>query len=113
MTYNLHILLRFELELALIRGELEVADLPAAWNEPTQRLLGDRPPNDGDGVLQDIHWRSGEFGYFPTYTLGNLYSAQLWRRDRAAIRGPRRRRSAAASSGRCWSWLRDAGAPAG
>jgi carboxypeptidase Taq len=82
VTYNLHILIRFELELALLRGELEVADLPAAWNDAYDRHLGVRPPHDGDGVLQDIHWSQGSFGYFPTYTLGNLYAAMLWVRLR-------------------------------
>jgi carboxypeptidase Taq len=77
VTYNLHIVLRFELELALIRGELEVDDLPAAFDEGMERLLGIRPPSHADGVMQDIHWPSGLFGYFPTYTLGNLYAAQL------------------------------------
>jgi carboxypeptidase Taq len=77
VTYNLHILLRFELELALLRGELAVADLPAAWDDAMERYLGIRPPHVGDGVMQDIHWSSGSIGYFPTYTLGNLYAAQL------------------------------------
>jgi len=74
VTYNLHILLRFELELGLIRGELSVRDLPGAWNERMKAYLGVVPPDDAAGVLQDIHWSWGEFGYFPTYTLGNLYS---------------------------------------
>jgi carboxypeptidase Taq len=77
-TYNLHIILRFELELALIEGTLEVDDLPAAWNEGMQRLLGVEVPDDALGVLQDVHWGAGLFGYFPTYTLGNLVAAQLW-----------------------------------
>jgi carboxypeptidase Taq len=77
VTYNLHVLLRFELELGLIRGELQVADLPEAWNDAMDRYVGIRPPHDGDGVLQDVHWSGGTFGYFPTYTLGTLYSAQL------------------------------------
>lgn len=79
VTYNLHILLRFQLELALIRGELAVADLPGAWNERMEKDLGIRPGSDREGVLQDIHWAWGEFGYFPTYTLGNLYAAILHR----------------------------------
>jgi carboxypeptidase Taq len=74
VTYNLHILLRFELELALVRGQLKARDLPGAWNERMRDYLGVTPPHDGVGVLQDIHWSWGEFGYFPTYTLGNLYS---------------------------------------
>ena len=78
VTYHLHVLLRFELELALMRGQLEVADLPAAWNEKMTSLVGVTPPHDGDGVLQDVHWSAGLFGYFPTYTMGTMLSAQLW-----------------------------------
>ncbi len=77
-TYNLHILIRFELEQALINGELSVADLPDAWNEKYQHYLGLRPPTDSDGVLQDIHWSAGLFGYFATYSLGNLYASQFF-----------------------------------
>jgi carboxypeptidase Taq len=79
-TYNLHIVLRFELELALIEGSLEVDDLPAAWDEQTERLLGLEVPGPADGVLQDVHWSAGLMGYFPTYTIGNLMAAQLWER---------------------------------
>lgn len=75
-TYNLHVLLRFELERALIAGDLAVAELPAAWNAGMQRLLGVRPANDREGVLQDVHWSQGAFGYFPTYTLGTVMAAQ-------------------------------------
>jgi carboxypeptidase Taq len=77
VTYNLHIVLRFELELALIRGDLQVGELPGAWAERLHALLGIRPDGDGNGCMQDIHWPEGMFGYFPTYTLGNLYAAQL------------------------------------
>jgi carboxypeptidase Taq len=77
-TYNLHIALRYELELALLEGRLEVKDLPQAWDEATRRLLGLDVPDVLHGVLQDIHWGSGMIGYFPTYTLGNLMAAQLW-----------------------------------
>lgn len=77
VTYNLHILVRFDLELALLREELEVADLPEAWREGMERLVGYTPRNDAEGVLQDIHWSWGELGYFPTYTLGNLYAASI------------------------------------
>ncbi len=77
-TYNLHIALRFELELALVEGRLAVADLPDAWNEATYRLLGLETPSLKEGVLQDIHWGTGMIGYFPTYTIGNLMAAQLW-----------------------------------
>ena len=78
VTYNMHVLIRFELELALLREELEVAELPEAWNDAYERQLGVRPPNDSLGVMQDIHWSHGSFGYFPTYTLGNLYASLLW-----------------------------------
>ena len=81
-TYNLHIIIRFELEQALIQGDLEVPDLPAAWREKYQEFLGIEPPDDADGVLQDIHWSAGLIGYFPTYSLGNLYGAQFF--DQAA-----------------------------
>ena len=77
-TYNLHILVRFELEQALVNDELKVPDLPAAWNEKYRHYLGIEPPSDADGVLQDIHWSAGLIGYFPTYSLGNLYSAQFF-----------------------------------
>jgi carboxypeptidase Taq len=78
ITYNLHVLLRFELELALFRDELKVEDLPEAWNFKMQQYLGITPPDVSQGVLQDVHWGAGMFGYFPTYTLGNLYAAQLF-----------------------------------
>ncbi len=85
--YNLHIILRFELEQRLFSGELAVADLPAAWNERCEALLGQRPGNDTDGVLQDVHWSGGAFGYFPSYCLGNMIAAQLWDTVRAAKPG--------------------------
>jgi carboxypeptidase Taq len=77
-TYNLHIMLRLELEIALLEGSLEVTDLPEAWNSRMREYLGITPPNDALGVLQDIHWSGGSIGYFPTYALGNLIAAQLW-----------------------------------
>jgi len=76
-TYNLHIMIRYEIEKMLIGGDLEVDDLPDAWDEMYEEFLGIRAPNRALGVLQDIHWSMGAFGYFPTYTLGNLYAAQL------------------------------------
>ena len=85
VTYNLHIILRFELEMALLSGELSVGDLPAAWNDRMKKLLGITPPSDAEGVLQDVHWSAGLFGYFPTYTLGNLYGAQFAARIRDAV----------------------------
>ncbi|RIK85204.1 MAG: carboxypeptidase M32 [Planctomycetota bacterium] len=78
VTYNLHILVRFELEKAMIEDDLRAADLPAAWNEKYQQYLGVQPPSDADGVLQDVHWSAGLFGYFPTYSLGNLYAGQFF-----------------------------------
>ncbi|QDU58791.1 carboxypeptidase M32 [Aeoliella mucimassa] len=77
-TYNLHILIRFELELALVADELSIADLPAAWNAKYEQYLGITPPSDALGVMQDVHWSHGLIGYFPTYSLGNLYSAQFF-----------------------------------
>ena len=78
VTYNLHILIRFELEQALLTGDLKVADLPIAWNECYEKHLGVRPSGASDGCLQDGHWAAGMFGYFPTYTLGNLAAAQFF-----------------------------------
>ena len=77
VTYNLHIILRFELEQALISGDLAATDLPTAWNDKMQEMVGVTPPTDREGVLQDIHWTRPSFGYFPTYALGNLYAAQF------------------------------------
>ena len=76
-TCNLHIMIRYEIEKKLIAGEIEVDDLPDVWDDMYEEYLGIRAPNRTLGVLQDIHWSFGAFGYFPTYTLGNLYSAQL------------------------------------
>lgn len=78
VTYSLHVILRYELEKALIEGSLSVSEIPEAWNAKMQDLLGITPPNNAKGCLQDIHWAGGAFGYFPTYTLGNLYASQLF-----------------------------------
>ncbi len=86
-TYNLHILLRFELEQALIGGGLKPGDVPAAWNEKFGQMFGLTPPTDALGCLQDIHWSFGGFGYFPTYTLGNLYAAQFMGQARKDLGG--------------------------
>jgi carboxypeptidase Taq len=80
VTYNLHIILRFELEQKLFAGDLAVRDLPAAWKQASRDLLGLEPVNDREGVLQDVHWSDGSFGYFPSYCLGNMMAAQLWYR---------------------------------
>ncbi len=77
VTYNLHIILRFELESALLHRQLEAADLPEAWRAKMKSFLGIEPPTDREGVLQDIHWSAGLIGYFPTYALGNLFGAQF------------------------------------
>lgn len=84
VTYDLHIILRFDIEQRVINGELEVADIPAAWNAKFKELLGLDVPDDARGCLQDIHWSFGGFGYFATYTLGNLNASQLMRAARAA-----------------------------
>ncbi len=84
MTYPAHVILRFQLEQALIAGDLVVADLPGAWNDGLHDLLGVRPANDREGCLQDIHWYDGAFGYFPSYTLGAMAAAQLMQAARVA-----------------------------
>jgi len=84
-TYNLHIMLRFELELALIEGKLMVSDLPEVWNTKMEEYLGITPTTDAEGVLQDIHWSFGIFGYFSTYCLGNLVAAMFWEKILADI----------------------------
>jgi carboxypeptidase Taq len=86
-TYNLHIIVRFELERDLLSGTLPVADLPAAWNQKYRDTISVVPENDAEGCLQDIHWSAGLIGYFPTYTLGNLYAAQLYERAQAELGG--------------------------
>jgi carboxypeptidase Taq len=84
-TYNLHILVRFELEHALLQGDLQAADLPGAWNEKYRKYLGIEPPNNRQGVLQDVHWSAGLIGYFPTYALGNLYASQFFAQAKAEL----------------------------
>ena len=106
LTYPLHVILRHRLERQLIDGDLDVADLPAAWNEGMERLLGVRPPDDARGCLQDIHWPVGGFGYFPCYTLGGMLAAQLFAAARAQLPGLSRP-SARATSRRLRGWLRE------
>lgn len=105
LTYNLHILVRFELEDALINGSLSVNDLPGAWNDTMDATLGLRPDTDAHGVLQDIHWSWGAFGYFPTYTIGNLFAAQLFAKLRADI-PTLDRQIAGGEFGELLGWLR-------
>lgn len=78
VTYNLHIMLRFEIEKAFFRDGLKVDDLPEFWNDKSENILGFRPKNNREGCLQDVHWSSGAFGYFPSYCLGNMLAAQIW-----------------------------------
>ncbi len=85
LTYDLHIIVRFELEQEIFSGALAPRDLPEAWNEKVRAYLGLDVPNDAQGVLQDLHWFEGAFGYFPTYSLGNVIAGQLWRAVNEAI----------------------------
>ena len=84
-TYNLHIILRYEIERDLIEGKLEVKDIPQVWNKKMEEYLGITPKDDAEGALQDVHWAAGLFGYFPTYTIGNLYSAQIYNQAKKEI----------------------------
>ncbi len=85
LTYNLHIMLRFEIEQDVIEGRVRVEDLPEVWNQKMSSYLGITPERDADGVLQDVHWSLGAFGYFPTYTIGNLYAAQFYQQAHREI----------------------------
>jgi carboxypeptidase Taq len=85
VTYNLHVILRFELEQKIFKQEIEVRDLPEAWNARMHDYLGVEVPDDAHGVLQDVHWAEGVFGYFPTYSLGNIVSGQIWEAVRRAL----------------------------
>jgi carboxypeptidase Taq len=105
-TYNLHIMLRLELEIAMVEGSVVVKDLPEIWNSKMEEYLGIRPPNDAQGVLQDVHWSYGSVGYFSTYALGNLISVQLWdkmRQDIGNLEGRIRR----GDFGVLLAWLRE------
>ncbi|MEW6518362.1 MAG: carboxypeptidase M32 [Thermodesulfobacteriota bacterium] len=105
-TYNLHVMLRLELEIGMIEGTIAVHELPAIWNARMEEYLGVTPPDDSQGVLQDVHWSGGSLGYFATYTLGNLISAQLWEKihgDIPDLDEQLRRGSFAALHG----WLRE------
>jgi carboxypeptidase Taq len=84
-TYNMHIMLRLELEIGMVEGNVEVKDLPEIWNTKMEEYLGTLPPDDAKGVLQDVHWSGGMLGYFSTYALGNLISVQLWEKIIADI----------------------------
>ena len=79
LTYPIHIMIRYDIEKALFAGEIEVKDLPRIWNDKYQEYLGLEVPSDREGILQDIHWAGGSFGYFPTYALGSAYAAQIYK----------------------------------
>ncbi|MGH0053029.1 MAG: carboxypeptidase M32 [Sphaerochaetaceae bacterium] len=85
VSYSLHIMLRFSLEQMILNGDISIDDIPEAWNEQHRQLLGFSPKSIKEGVLQDVHWSSGDFGYFPTYALGNLYGAQIWEKVQEAL----------------------------
>jgi len=106
VTYPLHVVLRYRLERALLSGDLPLGDLPGAWNDGMRDLLGVVPPDDASGCLQDVHWPSGAFGYFPTYTLGAMAAAQLYAAARAAMPGLEEDIAAGRLSGLV-SWLRE------
>ena len=78
LTYPMHVILRYELEQGLIKGDVDVDALPELWNAKMEELLGHRPPDDAKGVLQDVHWSAGAIGYFPTYLLGAMYACQIY-----------------------------------
>jgi carboxypeptidase Taq len=105
VTYHFHVLIRYELEKALMEGALLVKDLPAAWNELYGKYLGIVPPDDVTGVLQDVHWSHGSFGYFPTYTLGSFYAAQFYARAQQDIPGFNEGISLG-DTGKLLAWLR-------
>ena len=106
VTYNLHVMMRFDLERAVVHGDLPVAELPSAWNERFEQDFGFRPASDAEGVLQDIHWSAGLIGYFPTYTLGNVFSAQLMAAARRSLPDLDRDIAAGRFAG-LLSWLRE------
>ena len=105
VTYNLHVLLRFEIERELFRGNLEVTDIETVWNDKMQKYLGITPDNLKDGCMQDVHWSAGMFGYFPTYSLGNLYAAQLFAAARREL-GDLDTQFAKGEFGSLLGWLR-------
>lgn len=107
VTYNLHILLRFEIEQALLSGELSVSDAPAVWNSKMQEYFGLTPPDDAHGILQDVHWSGGSLGYFPTYSVGNLLSVQLYEKADADLGGQTESQIAAGDFAPLLGWLRE------
>jgi carboxypeptidase Taq len=106
VTYDLHVAIRFELELALLSGDLRAAELPGAWGDLYSRYLGVRPPDDRTGCLQDVHWADGLIGYFPTYTLGNVIAAQLYAAAERAL-GPLEEQFARGAFAPLREWLQE------
>jgi carboxypeptidase Taq len=106
VTYNLHIIFRFELERSLMNRGLQARDLPEAWNAKIREYLGLTPPDDRDGVMQDVHWSAGYFGYFPTYTLGNMYAAQFFAKANGEL-GDLANLFARGEFGALLAWLRE------
>ncbi len=104
LTYNLHVLIRFEIECGMLEGSMQVKDLPEIWNAKYQQYLGVTPPTDSDGCLQDIHWSGGSIGYFPTYSMGNLLSYQIWNTLTADI-GDQDSNMAAGDFSQILNWL--------
>ncbi|MCH2210386.1 MAG: carboxypeptidase M32 [Fuerstiella sp.] len=106
VTYNLHIMLRFDIERDLISGDLSVEDLPAAWNDRFKSDFGITPDSDADGCMQDIHWSAGLFGYFPTYALGNMYASQFYQTARDQL-GDLDKQFSNGEFGTLLEWLRE------
>ncbi|HMK45163.1 MAG TPA: carboxypeptidase M32 [Methanocella sp.] len=106
LTYNLHVMLRYEIESAIFAGKLKTGEIPEFWNDRFERYLGIEVPDDTHGCLQDVHWAWGSFGYFPTYALGNLYSAQLWGAAKRKVAGLEDRIASGDTAALLW-WLRD------
>lgn len=106
LTYHFHVMIRYELEKRLIEGSLEVAGIPAYWNKQYEELLGVIVPNDLEGCLQDVHWGHGSFGYFPTYSLGSFYAAQLWQQAMVELPDLEQEITEKGSTASLHDWLR-------
>ncbi len=106
LTYHFHVIIRYELEKNLISGEIQVNDIPAVWNEQYRTLLDVHVPDDVNGCLQDVHWSHGSFGYFPTYSLGSFYAAQLWEQAAAELPDMYQLMAGEGSTNCLLNWLR-------
>ena len=107
LTYNLHVLLRFEMECDLLTGKLSISDAPAAWNAKMEEYFGLTPPNDAHGILQDVHWSGGSIGYFPTYSVGNILAVQLFEKSDQDLGGALRGEIAQGRFSPLLGWLRE------